>query len=297
MANASPNGSAAGKALSGRAVHIVGLGLMGGSLALALRGQVARLTAADLCAGVLADACRMGAIDATQDSARGADLVVLAIPADQIVAQVAALDVSPGALVIDLGSTKTQICAALDRLPVGVAAVGGHPMCGLAENGWQHATPTLYRGARFVLCETARTTSAARDLAEALVTAIGAQPLWLDRRRHDELTALTSHLPHLLSFALMRLAMARAAEDGEVFALAAGGFDGATRLARTTEGMIAGMFSTNAAELRRAAAGLRAQLDALDALLDDAPALRHELGAIVEARRAYTAAYGERMIT
>lgn len=297
MSSASPNGAAAGKALADCAVHIVGLGLMGGSLALALRGQVARLTAADLRADVLADACQMGVIEAAQAGARNADIIVLAIPADQIVARIAALDVSPGALVIDLGSTKAQICEALDRLPESVLAVGGHPMCGLAENGWSHATSSLYQGARFVLCETARTTPAARDLAEALVTAAGAQPLWLDRDRHDELTALTSHLPHLLSFALMRLAMARAAEDGEVFALAAGGFDGATRLARTTESMITGMFSTNAAELRRAAAGLRAQLDALDALLDDAPALRRELGAIVEARRAYTAAYGERMIT
>ena len=164
MAKASPSG-AAGKALADGAVHIVGLGLMGGSLALALRGQVRRLTAADLRADVLADACRVGAIDAAQESAWGADIVVLAIPADQIVAQITALDVSPGALVIDLGSTKTRICEVLDRLPEGVTAVGGHPMCGLAENGWQHATPTLYRGARFVLCETARTTPAARGLA------------------------------------------------------------------------------------------------------------------------------------
>jgi len=287
----------AGAPLAGCTVHIVGLGLMGGSLALALRGQVARLTAHDVQPGVLVEACRSGAIDAATCSAAEADVVVLAIPADQIVAQIAALDVSPGALVIDLGSTKTQICAALDRLPERVAAVGGHPMCGLAENGWQHATAALYRGARWVLCETARTTPRARALAEALVSAAGALPLWLDRRRHDELTALTSHLPHLLSFALMRLAMARAAEDGEVFALAAGGFDGATRLARTTESMITGMFTTNAPALRRATAELRAQLDALDALLEDAPALRRELGAIVEARRAYTAAYGERMIT
>ena len=170
-------------------------------------------------------------------------------------------------------------------------------MCGLAENGYRHATGTLYRGARFVLSETARTTPAARDLAEALVRAVGAEPVCIDRRRHDELTALTSHLPHLLNFALMRLAMARTAEDNDVYALAAGGFDGATRLARTTASMVAGMLSTNAEEVRRAAAELRAQLDALDALLDDAPALERDLAAVVEARRAYTAAYGERMIS
>ncbi len=285
------------EALAGCTVHIVGLGLMGGSLALALRGHVERLTGHDLSREAAEHARRTGAIDEESASAWGADIIVLAIPADRIVSQVAALDARPGALVIDLGSTKTQICAALDRLPDGVRAVGGHPMCGLAENGYQHAIPTLYRGARFVLCETARTTPDARALAEALVRAVGAHPLWMDRCRHDELAALTSHLPHLLNFALMRLAMARAAQDPDVYALAAGGFDGATRLARTAESMIAGMFSTNADELRRAAAELREHLDALECLLDDAPALQRELGAIVEARRAYTTAYGERLIT
>jgi prephenate dehydrogenase len=178
-----------------------------------------------------------------------------------------------------------------------VLAVGGHPMCGLAENGYAHAVATIYPGARFVLCETARTTGEARALAEALVQAAGAQPLWMDRARHDAATALTSHLPHLLSFALMRLAMETAAEDGALFELAAGGFDGATRLARTDETMIVGMFSTNADQLRSITARLREHLDHLDAMLEDVPALHDELAEIVTARRAYTASYGERLIT
>ncbi len=84
-----------------------------------------------------------------------------------------------------------------------------------------------------MLCETRRTTDSARVLAEGLARAVGAQPLWMDRARQDHLTALTSHLPHLLSFALMRLAMDGSEEDSALFELAAGGFDGATRLART----------------------------------------------------------------
>ena len=285
------------KALADCTVHIAGLGLMGGSLGLALRGRAAAITGDDPLPEATAYACRTGAITREAPRASGADIVVLAGPIAAILRTIPTLELRPETLVLDVGSTKTQICDALDRLPEGVWAVGGHPMCGLAENGYRHASATLYRDARFVLCETARTTPAARDLAESLVWAIGAEPLWLDRRRHDELTALTSHLPHLLNFALMRLAMARTAEDDGVYALAAGGFDGATRLARTTESMVAGMLSTNAPEVRRAAAELRAHLDALDALLDDAPALERELAAIVAARRAYTAAYGERMIT
>jgi prephenate dehydrogenase len=285
-----------GKPLRDCSVHIIGLGLMGGSLAMALRGQVRRITAEDILPDVLRQAQERGVIDAA-GTAADADIVIPAIPADRIITLIPALDVRPGALVIDLGSTKTRICDQLDRLPEGVLAVGGHPMCGLAENGYAHAIATLYQGARFVLCETARTTGEARALAEALVQAAGAQPLWMDRTRHDAATALTSHLPHLLSFALMRLAMEIAAEDGALFELAAGGFDGATRLARTDETMIVGMFSTNADQLRSITARLREHLDHLDAMLEDVPALHDELAEIVTARRAYTTSYGERLIT
>jgi len=277
-------------------VHVIGLGLMGGSLAMALRGQVGRIAAEDIAPDVIADAAAHGIIDGPGTS-QEADIVVLATPAHAILDLAPRLALRPGTLVIDLGSTKTRICQVLDGLPPGVLAVGGHPMCGLAENGYAHAIPTLYRGARFVLCETQRTTAEARLVAEPLVRAVGAQPLWMDRARQDRLTALTSHLPHLLSFALMRLAMDGAAEDPALLELAAGGFDGATRLARTDAAMIVGMFSTNADQLRRAAAELRAHLDRLDAILADVGALEDELGAIVAARRAYTAGYGERLIT
>jgi len=282
--------------LADQHVHIVGLGLMGGSLALALGGQVRCITAEDVLPGVLADAQARGVIDGAGRAA-DADLVVLAIPAHAITALLPDLALRPGALVLDLGSTKTRICEALDRLPAGVQAVGGHPMCGLAENGYAHAIPTVYRGARFVLCETVRTTPTARALAESLVRAVGAQPLWMDRAHHDRLTALSSHLPHLLSFALMRLAMEAADGDPALFELAAGGFDGATRLARTDAAMITGMFSTNAESLRDAAARLREQLEVLEGLLEDENRLQRELGAIVAARRQYTATHGERLIT
>ncbi len=277
-------------------VHIVGLGLMGGSLAMALRGKVGRLTAEDIAPGVIEDATGRGVIDGPGTVAE-ADVVVLAVPTHVIIGLIPQLLLRPGALVIDLGSTKTRICQALDRLPPEVMAVGGHPMCGLAENGYRNAIPTLYQGARFVLCETRRTTDEARLIAEALVRAVGAQPLWMDRTRQDRLTALTSHLPHLLSFALMRLAMDGAAEDSALLELAAGGFDGATRLARTDAAMIVGMFSTNAELLRETAARLREHLDRLEALLDEPEQLEQELNAIVAARRAYTATYGERLIT
>lgn len=281
-------------------VHIIGLGLMGGSLAMSLRGKVKRITAFDLNEANLEMALERGIIDAV-DHIHLADIVVLAIPADYIRGLIQKLVVAnslkAGALVIDIGSTKTQICEALDQLPEHLTAVGGHPMCGLAENGLRYAISHLYQGARFVLCETQRTTPEARVLAEEFATATGACALWMERQRHDFLTALTSHLPHLLNFALMRLAMQVAGEDEALFELAAGGFDGATRLARTHESMITGMFSTNAGNIRLVLERFLEQIGRLDALFGDATNLQAELGQIVQARRDYTAQYGERMIT
>ncbi len=277
------------------AVHIIGLGLMGGSLAMALRNDVGRITASDLNINVLQKALHDRVIDAT-DGIEQADIVVLAVPADGIVDLIQTLDLRPGTLVIDLGSTKTAICNALDQLPVEVSAVGGHPMCGLAENSFFNAVPNLYHEARFVLCETQRTTPWARQIAEKLVTIIGAIPLWMDRQRHDYLTALTSHLPHLLSFALMKLAVQESQKDSDLFALAAGGFDGATRLARTNETMITGMFTTNAPNIRTLIKQLRQYIDRLESLFDNPDALTTELQQIVEARRLYSSNYGERPI-
>lgn len=281
-------------------VHIVGLGLMGGSLAMALRGKVAQMSAQDIQPENVHQAQARGVIEGS-DGIENADIIVFAIPSDQIIGCIQGIvsshTLKAGALLIDLGSSKTQICHAFDTLPDSLSAVGGHPMCGLAENGYAFATPTLYHKARFLLCETLRTTPQSRILAEVLARACGAIPRWIDRQRHDTLVALTSHLPHLLNFTLMRLAMEASAEYAELFELAAGGFDGATRLARTNEAMITGMFTTNAASIRAALAQFTHAVEHLQSLFDDTDRLRSELSDIVAARRAYTAAYGERVIS
>lgn len=277
-------------------IHIEGLGLMGASLAMALRGKVAHLSGKDIQASIEAEALAQGVVEEIGGCER-ADIVILAIPADYIIGHMRTMNFKPGVLVTDLGGSKKQICDYMDSLPEGVCAVGGHPMCGLAENGYRNAIPTLYAGARFILCETTRTTDESRSLMEQLAGAVGSLPLWLDRETHDQTAGAVSHLPHLMSFALMRLAMQLADENEFVWELAAGGFDGATRLARTNEAMIMGMFRTNENQLRQLVERLRDHLDYLTTLLDDPEALRHELSLIVSARRDYTLHYGERMIT
>lgn len=279
-------------------VHVLGLGLMGASLGMALRDKVAHLSGSDINAEVERRALGDCVIDEVGGLDR-ADLVILAIPAHYIPDILLSLpdQMKKDAIIMDLGSTKAQVCSLMGGLPETVQAVGGHPMCGLAENGYQNAIPTLYTGARFILCETARTTQEARSLAEQLVATVGALPLWMDALHHDRTAGAISHLPHLMSFALMRLAMQLSQDDSFVYELAAGGFDGATRLARTDEAMITGMFRTNADQLRQLTALLQSHLDQLTALLDDPEALRQELSQIVNARRDYTLHYGERLIT
>lgn len=278
-------------------IHIIGLGLMGASLAMVWRDKVRYITADDLSQEVLDHALAHGVVDATGPAhLHKADVVLVAVPSDHITDVIKQIKLCAGQLVIDIGSTKTDICDVLDCLPEGVAAVGGHPMCGLAENGYYNATPTLYDGSRFVLCETAGTTDRARAVSEQLVHAANANPLWMDRQQHDYLTALTSHLPHLLSFALMRLALDVSNEEKDLYKLAAGGFDGATRLARTNESMIRGMLTTNVDNIRDLTRRLRHQLDRLDRLMDNPDALVEELALIVAARRDYSSNYGERPI-
>ncbi len=278
---ASPSGL-----LAGLSVHITGLGLMGASLAMALRGHVRSIRGDDIDATVVAHALERGMIDET-GGRESADLVVLAVPADSIIAMLVGLRVRAGALVLDLGSTKAGIVRKMADLPPDVLAVGGHPMCGRAESGIEVATGLLFRGARFLFCRTARTTDSAAALAESIALAVGAVPMWLDAQRHDAAVALTSHLPHLVAFALAGLAGEAARSDDTLHVLTGGGFHGATRLAASDAAMVRGMLATNAANVRAAAAALQARLDLLDAVLDDPPELHRALALSHHARTGF----------
>ena len=279
-------GGDAADPLADRTVHITGLGLMGASLALALRGHVRALCGDDIDPSVVSHALERGIIDGTGGREQ-ADLIVLAIPADAILDALPALEARAGALVLDMGSTKGRIVERMAGLPPDVFAVGGHPLCGRAESGIDVATGLLFRGARFLLCRTRRTDASAVTLAESLVRAVGAVPMWLDAARHDEALALTSHLPHLMAYALAGVAGDAAAQDGSLHALTGGGFHGATRLAASDAAMVRGMLSTNAAHVRAAATAFRARVDALAALLDDAADLHDALARCNQARKGF----------
>lgn len=192
-----------------RAAAVVGLGLIGGSLAMGLRAAGARVVGVDVDAATVEAAVRRGAVDdgASLDGVAAADLVVVATPLDQVapVAIAAARRMRPGALLTDVGSVKAPIVAAVSSaLPPGVHFVGGHPMAGSEGAGIAAADAALLAGRIFVLTPTGRTAPEAVAALRAVVTRIGMRPIVLDPTQHDELVAQVSHLPYLVSVALLR---------------------------------------------------------------------------------------------
>jgi prephenate dehydrogenase len=193
-----------------REAAVVGLGLIGGSLAMALRAAGARVIGVDVDATAIETAIRRGAVDeggTRLDGIATADLVVIATPLDQVApaAIAAARRMRPGALLTDVGSVKAPIVAAVNSaLPPGAQFVGGHPMAGSEGAGIAAADAALLAGRIFVLTPTGRTAPETVAALRAVVTRIGMRPIVLDPLQHDELVAQVSHLPYLLSVALLR---------------------------------------------------------------------------------------------
>jgi prephenate dehydrogenase len=230
-------------------ICIVGLGLMGGSLARALAGRVAALVAVETHAATRQMALQSGLFSrVTADLDQGvadAGVVILATPVSailEILGQLPALR-PDGCLVLDLGSTKAAIGQAMAGLPAQFSAIGGHPMCGKETAGFAAAEATLYQGQTFVLCANERTTPAAEEMATRLVTLIGARPLFLDAPDHDRIVAAVSHLPYLVSAALMHLAAGQ--QDERLWTVSASGFRDTTRLAGSDPRMMLDILLTN----------------------------------------------------
>lgn len=254
---------------AGRRVAIIGLGLIGGSLALALRGRCLALMGCDQDDTTLALARQLDLADELTSRPEEvlpiADVVVLATPVRAILDLLADLPaLHPGrALVLDLGSTKREILAAMASLPERFDPLGGHPMCGKERGGLEHAEAAMFQDAPFAFVPLKRTTSEARLLAESLAATIGAHPIWLDAETHDRWAGAISHLPYLLSAALAQVTPPEAAP------LAGPGFRSATRLAATPAGMMLDVLLTNRNEVLVALERLRGELDELHTILSN----------------------------
>ncbi|MGQ9682710.1 MAG: prephenate dehydrogenase [Anaerolineae bacterium] len=277
-------------------VAVVGLGLMGGSLAGALKGRQAcrEVIGIPRRAETVAQALERGLIDrGTTDPAQGlpeADLVILAMPVRTILSSLPALGplLPPGCLVLDLGSTKARIAAALNALPPEVHVCPAHPMCGKELAGLEAADADLYVDKIFVLSPLPRTTRADLALAEELVTAVGARARRMDPRRHDRLVAVGSHLPYLLALGLVATAEEVGREDTWLWDLVASGFRDTSRLAASDVRMMLDVLMTNVEAIGEAMDRFREHLEEMEHLLKegDEAALRRILEAAAIRRSA-----------
>lgn len=277
---------------------IVGLGLMGGSLALALKEKypAQKIVGITRTRATLDTALARGAIDSASDqltAARDAQLIVLAAPVRTILDQIAKLShiASDGAILLDMGSTKSRIVRAMDALPERLSAVGGHPMCGKETAGFEAAEAGLYQNKVFVLSPTVRTDAGTMEVARNLAHTIGSRVIELDAARHDEIVAAVSHLPYLVSSNLAGAVGAFAENDATVWHIASSGFGDTTRLAASDVQMMLDTLLTNSenvADLMRAYS--RRFGDLADALYNaDEAALRTMLEQAAAVRRNWHA--------
>ena len=253
---------------------VVGVGLLGGSVALAARasGVAREIVGVGRDRQRLEGPLRAGMVDriATDVAAGvdGADCVVLAatVFANEKLLEAIWCSAPAGALVTDVGSTKRGIVAVAERLSAGrpLGFVGSHPMAGSEKSGWQVARADLFRGATVIVTPTDATEPRAIKGVTALWEALGARVSALDPETHDRTVAAISHLPHVAAWALVD-AVARF-EPGAL-AFAARGFRDTTRIAASDPPMWRDILLANADAVRASLVAFRAALDDLDRLI------------------------------
>jgi prephenate dehydrogenase len=249
-------------------IGIVGLGLIGGSIALAARQLwPSSLVIAVDNKDVLETAMRLHAIDVAADDLivlAEADLIVLAAPVRQNLALLDSLDehVRKPAVVTDVSSTKRAIDQRARTLPARFTFVGGHPLAGAARSGLEHARPDLFRGRPWVLtAEALEPAAPGLERLLAFVKALGAVPKLMTPGEHDHLVAWLSHLPQITASALMHVVGGSIGAEG--LALAGNGLADTTRLAASPADIWTDITATNADEIGLALDELIAQLKEL----------------------------------
>jgi prephenate dehydrogenase len=247
---------------------------MGGSLAMAIRDHVDAIVAVDINELSLAEAKDRGIVETVSTELgigiKDADMIILATPVRTILStlnSMSHIDLT-GRIVTDLGSTKKEICEAMDSLPSGVQAIGGHPMCGRELSGLAAAEADLFQGKLVVLCRTKHTNNDAESTITKLFEATGAKTKFLDPDLHDELVALTSHMPYLMSGALMRQAAGAAVREGDVWEVAASGFADMSRLAGSNPSMMLDILLTNRTSIASRLESFRTEIDQIIQILD-----------------------------
>ncbi len=252
-------------------ITIIGLGVLGGSLALALKQNVPSVIITGLSSSeAIERAKKRKAIDRVagtiHDAVKDADIIFVCVPVKAILTLLPqiARSCKLNAIISDVGSTKNVICAAGKKLftKKGIF-VGGHPMAGSEGSGFQFADALLFQNAVYVLCVEPNKRKKIAHFT-ALLHAIGARVLFLSAREHDRIAATISHLPQLIAVAMMNLASERNKTNPAYLQLAAGGFRDITRIASSPYAMWNDILATNKPEVRSAIKSFRTLLTQFD---------------------------------
>jgi prephenate dehydrogenase len=283
-----------------KTLAVIGVGLIGGSLALALKraGAVQRVVGVGRSQANLDEALRLGLIDAAvslEEAAGEADAIFIATPVAQMprIFSVLALHAKPNAVIFDGGSTKQDVVAAA-RTHLGAKIsqfVPAHPIAGTEKTGATAAFAELYQKRKVVLCPLPETSQQALEVVRDLWSTCGAELRILSAEKHDDIFAAVSHLPHLLAFGIVDQ-LAQSGNAPDYFDYAASGFRDFTRIAAGSPEMWRDISMANRDALRQQLAAFRIVLERYDMWLaePDAAALFDSFARASSARRQWQAA-------
>ena len=240
-------------------IAIVGLGLIGGSMALEIRkhGLANKIFGVDASEENRALALEMGLADTIltmEEALKEASLVILATPVSTL-PQLAtrALDLTSGdCVVVDTGSTKQQVCKAISGHPERSRFVAAHPIAGTENSGPSAAFTGLFAGKTNIICEREKSSEDAITAALKLFDMLGMNTIFMDPVEHDRHAAYVSHLSHVSSFLLGRTVLDMEKDEKNIFNLAGSGFASTVRLAKSSPNMWAPIFEQNAEYLSQA---------------------------------------------
>lgn len=233
---------------------IVGVGLIGGSLAMISRrkGLVKEIIGVGRGAANLKEAVKLNIIDSftfdISEAVKGADLIVMATPVGSFEWLVKQMrhGLNKGAIITDAGSVKGRMVSRIERLlPRGTYFVAGHPIAGKEKTGVKAASQTLFEGTKCILTPTKKTDASALKKIKALWKAVGAEVVLMDPMLHDKVLGAVSHLPHAAAYSIVNT-VAEIKKDGNNFiAFSGGGFKDFTRIAASSPEMWRDIFLNN----------------------------------------------------
>lgn len=255
-------------------IAFIGLGLIGGSIARGIRRSDPDVTimAYMRTRSRLEQAFEDGIIDIILDGIddsrlKECDLIFLCTPVEYNASYLAQLrpHLRPGALITDVGSTKTDIHRQVTRLGMEDVFIGGHPMAGSEKTGYENSSDHLLENAYYIITPTATSRPEDVERLVEVARAVNSIPIVLYYERHDQITAAISHLPHIVASSLVNLVKESDGDDGMMKRLAAGGFKDITRIASSSPEMWEQICMTNSDNLSLI---LRSYIDSLEIILD-----------------------------